>query len=359
MNTDTTRLPAEWEPQQMVQLTWPHEETDWAPILPQVEKCYCEMAREIALREPLLVLARHPQQVRDMLTHCLPPDAMERVSIHAMENNDTWARDHAFITLSSPQGAILLDFRFNGWGQKFAANLDNQICRRMIELGLVKGRYEGHLDFTLEGGSIESDGKGTILTTSECLLAPNRNDPLNRQQIEKHLLQYLHAERILWLDHGYLAGDDTDSHIDTLARLCPDDTIAYVQCTDKTDEHYDALRQMEEQLRSFRTPVGEPYRLIPLPMAAAEYDEEGNRLPATYANFLVVNGAVLMPTYGHSELDNKAKEQLQTAFPQHQIVGVDCRILIEQHGSLHCCTMQFPSDSRSQDAQPQATCCAW
>ena len=195
----------------------------------------------------------------------------------------------------------------------------------------------------LEGGAIESDGEGTILTTSPCLLAPNRNEPKSREEIEEYLKQAFHAKRVLWLDHGYLAGDDTDSHVDTLARLCPNDTIAYVQCTDKNDEHYEELFRMEEQLKEFRTLEGEPYKLVPLPMADAAFDEDGQRLPATYANFLILNDAVLMPTYNQPAKDELALKQLQKAFPKHSIVGIDCRVLIEQHGSLHCCTMQYPA----------------
>ncbi len=339
-------LPAEWAPQSAVQLTWPHADTDWADILSEAEACYIRMAREIALREPLLIVTPEPQHVQNLLQSALPAEAMKSVTLTECPTDDTWARDHGFITLKDSDGSLrLLDFRFNGWGQKFAAGRDNQICRRMTEqaeqIGL-RGEYECHLDFVLEGGSIESDGEGTILTTTECLMAPNRNEPLTRAEIEAELKRRLHAERILWLDHGYLAGDDTDSHIDTLARLCPDNTIAYVQCTDTTDEHYTELHLMEEQLRTFRTADGRPYRLVPLPMAAAEYDSDGQRLPATYAILLFMNGAVLMPTFGHAELDTPAAEQLQKAFPRHEIVPVNCRILIEQHGSLHCCTMQFP-----------------
>ena len=212
----------------------------------------------------------------------------------------------------------------------------------MINLSTLFGTYTDHLDFVLEGGSIESDGHGTLLTTSECLLSANRNDRLNRADIEERLKAFLHVERILWLDHGYLSGDDTDSHIDTLARFCPDQTIAYVKCEDRKDEHYEALARMEEQLRTFRTLQGTPYRLVALPMPEAIFDEDGQRLPATYANFLVVNGAVLMPTYHQPALDEQARKALQKAFPQHEVVGIDCRPLIRQHGSLHCCTMQFP-----------------
>lgn len=335
-------LPAEWFPQSGVQLTWPHENTDWAPILKEVNTCYIRMAMEISLRERLLIITPDTAAVAQLLKANLPEKALINIRMLEIPSNDTWARDHGFITILTPKGPLLLDFQFNGWGRKFRADKDNQICRRMMEANALRGSYENHLDFVLEGGSIESDGRGTILTTSHCLLAPNRNQPLTRQDIEERLLKWLHAQRILWLDHGYLAGDDTDSHIDTLARFCPGDTIAYVQCPDKDDEHYNELRLMEEQLKSFRTMDDRPYRLVPLPMAEPAFDTDGTRLPATYANFLVINNAVLMPTYGSRELDEKARSQLQKAFPKYEIIGIDCNPLITQHGSLHCCTMQFP-----------------
>lgn len=355
-----TYLPAEWARQSGVQLTWPHEGTDWAPVLDEVTDCYVRMALEIALRERLIVVTPEAEAVERLLRERLPQRALKNVELCQMPTNDTWARDHGFITLKTSTGRQLLDFQFNGWGRKFSADEDNRICRRMMGLmapragqaPVLNGQYEDHLDFVLEGGSIESDGHGTLLTTSQCLMAPNRNQPLTQTEIEQRLKRYLHVERVLWLDHGYLAGDDTDSHIDTLARFCPNDTIAYVQCTDPADEHYAELRLMEEQLRTFRMADDRPYRFIALPMAKAQYEgmadeadeaARGQRLPATYANFLCVNGAVLMPTYRDPERDERARRQLQLAFPRHEIVGVDCRVLIEQHGSLHCCTMQFPA----------------
>ena len=339
----STYLPAEWHEQDAVQLTWPHAATDWQPILTEVTSCYIDMAREISSRVYLIIVTPEPAYVRTLLTGHLPAANLRHVTFCQAPTDDTWARDHGFITLLASDGPHLLDFRFNGWGDKFAAEQDNRICRRMAEQGILDGHYEDHLDFVLEGGSIESDGQGTILTTSQCLLAPHRNQPLTQAQIEERLLATLHAKRILWLDHGYLAGDDTDSHVDTLARLCPDDTIAYVKCTDTDDEHYDELLLMEAQLQAFRTTAGKPYRLIPLPMAKAVYDEDGTRLPATYANFLVTNGAVLTPTYGDTATDLLAQQLLHEAFPGRDIVGIDCRPLIIQHGSLHCCTMQFPT----------------
>lgn len=337
-----TFFPAEWFPQSGVQLTWPHAGTDWSHILPEVTACYLRMAYEIASHESLLIVTPERERVEELLKEQLPSKLLEQIRWGDCPTNDTWARDHGFITLLSENGPQLLDFSFNGWGMKFAANEDNQINRRLMTQGLFNGEYHNLLNFVFEGGSIESDGCGTLLTTAECLLSPNRNDHLTRADIEQKLKELLHAERVLWLDHGYLAGDDTDSHIDTLARFCPDNTIVYVKCEDQEDEHYNELRLMEEQLKTFRTLKDEPYRLLPLPFPEAIYDEDGLRLPATYANFLVINDAVLVPTYNQPINDNAAIKVLQEAFPKHTVTGIDCRVLIRQHGSLHCCTMQFP-----------------
>lgn len=332
-----TFLPSEWEEQSAIQLTWPHAGTDWAYMLEEVTECFKQLAKEIAKRQPLIIVTPEPEVVKEQL------EDLTNISFFTCPTNDTWARDHAFITLLSAEGPQLLDFRFNGWGQKFASNLDNQICRRMAEKYLLNGTYHCKLNFVLEGGSIESDGCGTLLTTTECLTAPNRNEPLTQAEIDAYLKDVFHLKQIIWLNHGYLAGDDTDSHVDTLARLCPMDTIVYVQCLDKEDEHYEELCLMEEELKLARTLEGKPFRLLPLPMADAVI-EEGERLPATYANFLIMNKAVLYPTYNQPENDQKAAQVLQEAFPTREIVGVDCRALIKQHGSLHCVTMQFPKD---------------
>lgn len=333
-----TFFPAEWYPQSGVQLTWPHEKTDWAYMLAEVQECFANIAREITAREPLLIIAPEVETVRKYL--------QTRVNINNIRffeclTNDTWARDHGPITLMDIDSPLLLDFCFNGWGKKFVAHLDNQITEKAFRAGCFKGKYNDCTEFVLEGGSIESDGAGTLLTTSMCLLAPNRNETMNRAEIEEYLKSHLHVQQILWLDHGYLAGDDTDSHVDTLARLCPDNTIVYVACSDPSDEHYEELKKMKEQLITFRTLEGKPFRLLPLPMAEAIY-EDGERLPATYANFLVINGAVLYPTYCQPENDCRAAEVLAEAFPGREIIGIDCRPLIRQHGSLHCVTMQFP-----------------
>jgi agmatine/peptidylarginine deiminase len=315
-NSQGWRLPAEWEPQEGVQLTWPHAQTDWAPMLEEITATYEEMASEIRKRENLIIVGE--------------------------PSNDTWARDYGFISLVDDQGGRrLLDFKFNGWGEKFPADLDNAINRRLYNEGKISGEYIDCLDFVLEGGSIESDGQGTIFTTSGCLLAPHRNQPMTQEQIEEHLKKELCAERVIWIDHGSLTGDDTDGHIDTLVRICPDDTLLYIGCDDPQDEQYEDLRLMEEQLKTFRTLKGKPYRLLKLPMPRPIYDG-ADRLPATYANFLVINGAVLCPTYAQPDLDAEALRLIGLAFPDREIVGIDCRSIIKQHGSLHCCTMQYP-----------------
>ena len=308
---------AEWEPQSMVQQTWPHEGPDWAPILNEITAVYEEMASEIRKREPLLI-------------------------VDTMPHNDTWARDHGFITVEETsfdpksKALVLLDFCFNGWGEKFEATLDNQINKHLYEQGLVKGTYEDHLDFVLEGGSIESDGKGTVFTTECCLMAPHRNQPLTKEEIEERLKEWLGAERIVWLQHGSLIGDDTDGHIDTLVRICPNDTLLY---TGGDDDHPD-LVEMERELQKLRTLDGKPYRLLKLPLPRPIYDD-GDRLPATYANYLVINGAVLVPTYNQPDLDTEALRIIGEAFSDREMVGIDCRAVIKQHGSLHCCTMQY------------------
>ena len=332
-------LPAEWAPQSGIQLTWPHAGTDWAHMLTEVQACFAAIAREIAQRELLLIVTPEPEEVKKQISATVN---MQNVRFMECETNDTWARDHGAITMLDAEGASLLDFMFNGWGLKFASDKDNLITRQAVESGFLNGRYVNRLGFVLEGGSIESDGLGTLLTTSECLLSLNRNGQMSRDEIEDYLCSVFHLKQVLWLDHGYLAGDDTDSHVDTLARLCSPDTIAYVQCTDTQDEHYEALHQMEEQLKTFRTLNGNPYRLLALPMVD-KIEEEGERLPATYANFLIMNDAVLYPTYRQPENDQRAKEVLQEAFPEYEIVGIDCRTLIKQHGSLHCVTMQYPA----------------
>lgn len=336
-------LPPEWAPQNGVMLTWPHPHGDWASRLSTVEPVFVRIAREIAMREHVIISCydeSHRAHVQATLAE--GGVAMAQVHLYVAESNDTWARDHGPITVLRQDKPVLLDFEFNGWGRKYRHNLDNELTRRLHAAGAFGDTPSEEIGFVLEGGSIEVDGEGTMLTTSRCLLSPSRNPKLNREQIETRLKPLLGIERVLWLDHGYLAGDDTDSHIDTLARFCDERTIAYAACNDASDEHYKELKAMEEELKALRTPSGEPYRLVALPWPRTRLNEDGERLPATYANFLVINGAVLVPTYD-DPADARALATLATCFPDREIVDVPCLPLIFQYGSLHCVTMQLPS----------------
>ena len=337
-HVEHTLLPAEWFPQSAVQLTWPHAGTDWAPILKEVIPCFVSIAQEIMKREKLVVVCPDASEVKEQLGAF----DEERVRFVELPTNDTWARDHGGISVFDPLGPMVYDFVFNGWGMKFAANKDNLITRNLYQSGVFAEEIQlvNMAPFVLEGGSIESDGRGTLMATAECLLSVNRNEYLQREEIEHYLKDVFGVKRILWIENGYLAGDDTDSHVDTLARFCSEDTIAYVKCEDESDEHYDELRAMEEEIKAFRQENGEPYRLVPLPMAD-EVVWEGERLPATYANFLIINGAVLLPFY-NSPKDEEARKALQAVFPDREVIGINCLPLIKQHGSLHCVTMQYP-----------------
>ncbi|MDE6310828.1 MAG: agmatine deiminase family protein [Muribaculaceae bacterium] len=335
-------MPAEWEAVEAVLVAWPHEETDWNYMLDEVEDCYKHLCKAIASYARLLVIG--PEGALSRARKCLATITGEQVYFIPVQTNDTWTRDYGAISVELPHagGILPLDFKFNGWGLKFASDKDNLVTSRLA--GMFARMPENHLSFVLEGGSIESDGAGTILTTSECLQSPNRNGGMNREEIDEYLKYALGARRILRLEHGGLRGDDTDSHIDTLARLAPPgDVIFYTGCADASDEHYSELQTMAVELRELRTEEGLPYHLIELPLPDPIYDaEDGSRLPATYANFLIVNHAVLLPIYGQPLKDRQAMDTIAVAMPDYEVVGVDCRALIRQHGSLHCATMQFP-----------------
>ncbi|MCD6580239.1 MAG: agmatine deiminase family protein [Desulfuromusa sp.] len=335
---NTRRLPAEWEPQDAILLAWPHKHTDWQPILNQVIEVYSELIRQISRFESIIIIAPELNIVRETLERT--DLDFTRISLHQIETNDTWTRDFGPFTVYDNNQPQLLDFNFNGWGQKFPADKDNQATRHLHDTGIFKKIQRQSSDLILEGGSIESDGSGTLLTTSACLLNTNRNPHLDRVNLESKLSKQLGFDHFLWLDHGWLTGDDTDSHIDTLARLCPNDTIVYIHCDNQDDEHYPALKKMESQLKQFKTKKGQPFRLLSLPWPQACYGGK-DRLPASYANFLIINQAVLVPTY-NDPADILAMEVIKEAFPDRQVIGIDCLPLIKQHGSLHCITMQLP-----------------
>ncbi len=338
MNKSRIILPAEWAEQSGVMLTWPHVETDWADMLDEVEDCFIAIAKAISEREKLLIICKDSSQLSKKLADC----RIENVVFAELPSNDTWARDHGAITVLIDGNPVLYDFGFNGWGLKFPANLDNQLTSSLFRGDYFQSHvlYKNMQHLILEGGSFESDGEGTLLTTRECLLSVKRNSYLTESQIENMLKELYGLRQVLWLSSGYLAGDDTDSHVDTLVRFCNPKTIAYVKSDNPNDEHHVALSLMEQELILFRSIENDPYKLIPLPMADPVYENDF-RLPATYANFLIINGAVLVPTY-NSDKDQVAIQQLEKAFPNRQVIGINCLPLIKQHGSLHCVTMQFP-----------------
>lgn len=337
--------PAEWHPQSGVQLTWPHAETDWQYCLDEITETFLQLAKAIAQHEHLLVVCPNVMDVRMQLSQRLTAEEMHRVLFCHCPTNDTWARDHGAITLLRPtpdgEEPLLLDFKFNGWGEKFPSFLDNAITCEIANHGLFHAPVADHTDFVLEGGAIETDGEGTIFTTSVCLLAPHRNQPLSQKEIECYLIDTLHADRVVWIDHGTLIGDDTDGHIDTIVRCAPKNTLLYVGCDDPSDEQYADFMALKRQLQSLRTRQGAPYSLLRLPMPQPLY-EDGQRLPATYANFLVINGAVIVPTYRQPSLDTLAIDTIAQAFPDREMIPIDATTVIRQHGSLHCLTMQYP-----------------
>lgn len=333
-------MPAEWEVDGAILVAWPHDETDWNYMRAEVVDCYIRMIEAFAKDSRVIVVAPNIEEPRTRLA-AIPE---ERIKIVELPTNDTWTRDYGPLAVESSNGIIGCDFKFNGWGLKFAADKDNLVTSGLYRQGVLRGLYMNCLSFVLEGGAVETDGNGTLLTTSRCLLSPNRNGANSREQIEEFLSQTLGFTVFHWLEHGSLAGDDTDSHVDTLARFAPDNTILYTSCRNADDVNYDDLAEMEKEILSLVSPEGTHYKTLPLVIPDPIFDEDNRQLPATYANYLVTPRSVFMPTYGQPHFDEMAHQTLVQAFPGRQIVDIDCRALIKQHGSLHCATMQIPSE---------------
>ena len=342
-----SRFPAEWEPLSGVILAWPHAGTDWAPRLAEVEKAYVGLVSTVARFEPVLLCVADAQveaRARELLAGHVEDG---RITFARLPYDDTWLRDSGPITLHEGERFRLLDFHFTAWGGKFEAGRDDLLVEGLQEQGRFQHAMRERVDFALEGGAIETDGDGTLLSTWRCL--HERHPALPREEVERVLRESLRQDRVLWLDRGYLEGDDTDAHIDTLARFASRETIVYQGCQDPSDSHYEELQAMAAELAELRTREGQPYGLFELPWARPILDE-GRRLAASYANFLIVDGAVLMPKYG-DEADDKAALVLAEAFPDREIVQVDCRPLIWQNGSLHCLTMQLPQGVMTMEAR--------
>lgn len=337
------RLLAEWEPQGAILMALPHQATDWNYMLSEVRDCYKGMLSAFTREGVKVILLVNSKSDAEGLLSSMP--GSDLIKVIECDYNDTWTRDYGPIAVERNGRNRALDFGFNGWGLKFAADKDNLVNLHLRDKYIIlPEEYRNERDFVLEGGSIETDGCGTLLTTTRCLTSPNRNGGKDKRELTEILGNRLGVDHILWLDYGSLAGDDTDSHIDTLARLAPGDSILFTGCRDVDDEHFEELLKMRAQLTLFRTREGQPYNLIELPLPSAVYDEEGQRLPATYANYLVTDNVIFMPVYSQPANDQLACQTVKIAFPNHKVVGVDCRALIQQHGSLHCATMQLHKD---------------
>lgn len=342
------RLPAEWEPQSGIMLTWPHPGSDWAETLDAVYQTFAAIGATVSADQAVLSVCETPAH-RDVVRQRLLNAGADptRLLFAMAPSNDAWARDHGPITTLTAGGATVNDFDFNGWGGKFSADLDNAITAALYAQG-VFGRATLHSPgLVLEGGAIETDGQGTLLATRSAVIEPSRNPGLDPLAVERQLAEHLGLQRFLWLDHGGLTGDDTDGHIDTLARFADPETILYTTAPPGHPDHLE-LSAMLTELARFRTRSGTPYRLIGLPSPGEHRDENDALLPATYANFLITNRQVLLPVYGVAS-DPLAVRRLAQAFPGRRIVPIDCRAIIRQHGSLHCLTMQFPAALELKD----------
>ena len=340
-------MPAEWEPHLATYIVWPHNLDTWPGNFDPIPGVFAKMAAAIASFEPLRVLVKHAdhlEPVRAMIAAAAHDDAaMARVDIFHLDTNDSWIRDHGpiFVNRVDGVGQVALDWRFNSWGEKYGAfDLDDVVPRKLgtrysfdvIEPGIV-----------LEGGSIDPNGAGTLMTTESCLLNKNRNPHLTRSEIEDYLRTYLGATNVLWLGDG-IAGDDTDGHIDDLARFVSRDTIVTVVEDDPADLNYAVLQDNLKRLHAMRDGRGQPFKIETLPMPRPlVYD--GTRLPASYANFYIANGGIVMPTF-NCPADTAAANKLGRLFPGRRIVGIPATELVWGLGAVHCLTQQHPAPAQ-------------
>ena len=337
--TPPIHFPPEWAEQSAVLIAWPHGEGEFSPWLADVEASYESIALAIAKRERLIIACRD-EALQQHVTKKLSTK-LDSISFAVIPYDLEWVRDTAPLTVEVGQGPKLLDFRFNSWGNKYEHGNDARLAKNLYDTRVLGKTPMESVDFVLEGGSLETDGEGTLLTTARCLLNPNRNPSFSQAQIEDQLKNFFGLNRVLWLYHGHTEGDDTDAHVDTLARFCSTGTICYTTSDNPQDAIYAGLKAMENELQALKTTDGKPYKLVPLPVPEPIFSEEGDRLPATYANFLIINGAVLVPLYD-DPADAYAFCRLSELFPDRDIIGIPSTPLIRQYGSIHCMTMQFP-----------------
>lgn len=333
-------MPAEWERHEATWISWPHREGQSFPdSYDRVVPTLVKMAVALAESETLRINISSPEQeteVRGLLSKVAP---MERVEFHANPTNEPWCRDHGPIFVKRDEAPTLAvnDFGYNAWGGKYPPyDSDDVVPTRIAH---HYGLPLFHPGFILEGGSVDPNGEGTLLTTESCLLNPNRNPSLSKEQIEQGLRDYLGVEKILWLGDG-IEGDDTDGHVDDITRFVSRDTVLTVVEPDKSDPNHLPLQENLERLRDMSLSDGTPLKVVELPMPP-RIDREGLRLPASHANFYIANTSVLLPTFGGAS-DQAAIAILQDFFPSRKIVPIDCRELIWGLGAFHCLTQQQP-----------------
>jgi agmatine deiminase len=330
------RMPAEWAPHAAVWTAWPAGEALWVGQLEPVRQDFAGFVRTLSRLEPVHLL------VRDQATE---RDARKRldgasVTFHRVKYDDVWLRDSGPIMVKKDDQVALLDWKFNGWGQKYDAAADNVVPQR---IAAVLGTTAETIDVVLEGGSIEVNGAGVLLTTRQCLLSPKRNPLLDEAAIEDVLRRGLGVEKILWLDRG-LEGDHTDGHIDTITRFVNERTIVTATCDDPADVNSETLRRNLESLRQFTDTAGRPFEVVELPLPRRRAEFAGERLPLTYANFYIANGGVVVPVFGDPH-DEQAIEILRPLFPGREVVGLMARALMTGGGAFHCVTQQQPAGS--------------
>jgi agmatine deiminase len=335
------RMPAEWEPQAAVWLSWPHRLATWPRHFRPIPAKFAEIAALISRFEDVRINCARPMQARAYSLLNRAKADLARVTLLEHPTDDAWCRDHGPIFLKHKRSGevALTDWEFNAWGGKYPRWAHDNAIPARIASALGLRRFSSKM--VLEGGSVDVNGAGLLLTTEACLLNPNRNPSLTRAEIERALRDFLGVRSVLWLGHG-VVGDDTDGHVDDLTRFFRADGIVTAVERNRRDANHGALRENLERLRSFRTPAGKKFALAELPMPRPVFCD-GRRLPASYANFLIINGAVLMPAFRQPKRDAEAAEVLAACFPGRQIIPVDCVELVLGLGTLHCISQQQPA----------------
>ncbi|MDX1696330.1 MAG: agmatine deiminase family protein [Ketobacteraceae bacterium] len=350
----TQRFLAEWHPQEAVLLAWPFPQSDWQPWLEPIQKTYVELARAVSETATPVILCQDAAHQQAIITQ-LGPQLVQKVRLVQCAYNDTWCRDYGPLALGG-QDAVdsLVSFQFTGWGDKYESANDNLVNAELETMSAWRVPLS-QVALELEGGAIDTDGQGTLLTTEACLLAGNRNQSMDRMDVEAALIRFLGVNRVIWLQEGYLIGDDTDSHVDNLVRFANPQTLVYACCDRPEDPHFGPLKAMEAEVKSLLQANGEPYQCLPLMIPEALHDENGTRLPASYVNFLILNDTVIVPVFG-SPYDSTAMQQLAQAFPEHRLIPVDGRQLIKQYGGPHCATMQLPQNTMNPTFLGERSC---